>query len=56
MRELTFNEVDMVSGGFDWGTGANGIFSNTNFGSASRFAGGLGLLYGSFQVGYSAGT
>ncbi len=56
MRELTLNEIEGVSGGFDWGTGSNGIFSPTNFSSASRFAGGVGLVYGSFRAGYSVGT
>lgn len=56
-RQLTLEELDQVSGGSRlYGTGSGGIFSSSSFGAASRFAGGLGLLYGSFQVGYSIGT
>ena len=58
-RQLTVDELNQVSGGSrlnGFGTGAGGIFSSSSFGAASRFAGGLGLLYGAFQVGYGAGT
>lgn len=52
IRELTLDEIKLVSGAatnpelkYNYGTGSGGIFSPTGFGAASRFAGGLGLLY-----------
>jgi lactobin A/cerein 7B family class IIb bacteriocin len=60
VRELSLSELSQVSGGRGptgvYGTGAGGLFSSASFGAASRFAGGFGLLYGSFQVGYAVGT
>ena len=52
------NEVAQITGGgwSGFGTGPGGIFSAANIGAASRFAGGLGLLVGSAQVGWSIGT
>lgn len=56
MRELNMQEVEQISGGFNGFTGAGQIFGAESIGAASRFAGGLGLIYGAYNVGYSAGT
>lgn len=52
MQELTFKQVEMVSGGL---TGEGQIFSKTNIAAATRLVTGVGLLYGAFKVGYAAG-
>jgi len=56
MRELSLNEVEQVSGGFNWFTGAGEIFSADSIAQASLFSGGLGLLAASWSVGYRAGS
>ncbi len=56
IRRLQAYELENVCGGFEYGTGARGIFSSRNFLRASRLAGSLGLLYGAYQVGYDIGT
>jgi hypothetical protein len=56
VRELNNNEIDLVNGGLDFGTGPGGIFSLRNVTRAVRFAGGLGLLYQSGQLGYDLGS
>lgn len=55
LEELDEHDCMQVSGGH-YGTGPAGIFSATNLAVASRFAGGIGLLYGSWQVGWGIGT
>ena len=56
MRELNAVEVEQINGGFDGWTGAGQIFGAESIAAASRFAGGLGLLYGAYNVGYGIGT
>lgn len=56
IRELDEDRLSMVSGGFNFGTGPGGIFSPKNLGAAGRFAGGVGLLYTSFRVGWDIGS
>ena len=56
MRELTFNEVEGVSGGYHWGTSSTGIFSPTNIAQATNFTKGLGFVGAAATAGYSAGN
>jgi hypothetical protein len=58
VRELSLREVEQVGGGVfnNWFTGAGSIFSTESIAAASRFAGGLGLLYGSYNVGNEIGS
>lgn len=56
MRELNVQEAEQVSGGFDGWTGAGQIFGADSIATASRFAGGLGLLYGAYTAGHSVGS
>ena len=53
IRELSQHEIAVASGGI---TEPGGLFGPRNFAEASRFAGSLGLLYGSYEVGYTIGT
>ena len=55
MTVLETHDLEAVYGG-EFGTGPGGIFSPTNLARAGRFAGGLGLLYTSYQVGFGIGT
>lgn len=57
MRNLSCNEVNVVCGGFKSSgiTGAGGMFSSTNIAAGSRLAGGIGLVYASWQFGQAVG-
>ena len=57
IAELKVDELELVNGGRRrFGTGRGGIFSARNIAGGLRFAGGLGLLYSSYNVGYSIGS
>ena len=49
MRELTFEELDLVGGG-------NTFLGATAVGAGLAWAAAAGALYGAFNVGYEAGT
>jgi hypothetical protein len=55
LRKLEEHEVDLVSGGINL-LGPGGLFSLRNLTRASRFAGGVGLLYHSAKLGYDIGS
>ena len=50
VRELSIDETNQTSGGM------GRLFSQANIAAGSRLAGGIGLLYGSFQAGFFVGT
>ncbi|MGH8494871.1 MAG: hypothetical protein ACREVN_01925 [Gammaproteobacteria bacterium] len=52
MRELTVEELTHVSGGDRW----DFLTNSRDVARASRFAASLGLVYGSFEVGFAFGT
>ena len=54
MKNLSQNQLSQVNGGY--GTGPDGIFSETNLASAGRFARGLGYVGGAFSVGWAIGS
>ena len=56
IRELDERELALVSGGINLGAGTGGLFSVNNFLAASRVAGGAGLLYQSFKIGWDIGS
>jgi len=60
LRELSPDEINLVSGarpeGYLNALVNRGLFSPANIAAASRLAGGLGLVYGSFKVGWSIGS
>ena len=49
MQELTSTEVLAVSGG-------NRLWSGRELAAAGRFAGAVGLVYSSFNAGYTVGS
>ncbi len=55
VRELSKNEINLVSGGLNFGTGATGIFSAGNVAAGIRLAGGIGLVYSSYRIGWDIG-
>ncbi len=56
IRELDVREINLVSGGFAFGTGLGGIFSPRNVSAALRLGGGIGLVYSSFKIGWDIGS
>jgi len=48
IRELDTSDLEFVAGG--------GIFSPTNLLNARNFAGGIGLVYASYRIGWDIGS